>query len=338
MKPFEGQVALVTGFINFPGFSASSQPSLPPEFSLADFSARWTGTITPNVTGDYTLTLTSLGRGAVYLDDALLIDQGELHDVSSKSATVSLVAGVPRNIRVDYVANRASSATASYSNVGGQVALQWEPPAGTIVPAVQEAIDLARASDVAIIFVRDYETEDVDRLTLTLPNAQDQLIEQVAAANPNTILVLMTGQPVTMPWLDKVPAVIEAWYPGQEQGSAMADVLFGDVNPSGKLPVTFPVGIEQTPTSTPDRFPGVNGVVTFGEEIFVGYRWYDENGLTPLFPFGFGMSYTTFGYSDLLVEDLWAVTNGQRQGLRTSFTVTNTGSRVGATRRPAKST
>jgi beta-glucosidase len=133
-----------------------------------------------------------------------------------------------------------------------------------------------------------------------------------------------------MPWLDSVSAVLQAWYPGQEQGNALASVLFGDANPSGKLPLTFPRSLDQTPTSTPERYPGVEGVVTYSEGVFVGYRWYDANNVEPLFPFGHGLSYTNFQYADLLVERGTAAQPNTQPPYVVSFTVTNSGARAGA--------
>jgi len=132
---------------------------------------------------------------------------------------------------------------------------------------------------------------------MKLPGAQNELIERVAKANKNTIIVLNVGSPVEMPWINKVPAVLQLWYNSQEQGNALADVLFGDVTPSGKLPTTFPVRLEDNPAYI--NYPGENGKVRYGEGIFVGYRYYDKKKLEPLFPFGHGLSYTTFEYSNL---------------------------------------
>ncbi len=140
-----------------------------------------------------------------------------------------------------------------------------------------------------------------DRTDLELPGDQDQLIEQVAQANTRTVVVLDTGGPVLMPWLDQVAGVVEAWYPGQEDGAAIAAVLFGDVNPSGKLPQTFPMTDTSVPTATAGQWPGENGAqdASFTEGLDVGYRWYDANKVTPLFPFGYGLSYTRFRYQHL---------------------------------------
>ena len=136
---------------------------------------------------------------------------------------------------------------------------------------------------------------------MSLTGNQDALVQAVAAANPHTIVVVDSGAPVLMPWIDTVPAALEAWYPGEEDGNALASILFGDVNPSGKLPVTFPRTETQTPVSTPDRWPGVNGTAHYSEALQVGYRWYDAQNQDPLFPFGFGLSYTTFAFRHLTV-------------------------------------
>jgi len=186
-----------------------------------------------------------------------------------------------------------------------------------------EAVAAARNADVAIVYASDVNAEGTDRTSLSLSNGQDQLISAVAAANPNTVVVLNTGGPVLMPWLHQVKAVVEAWYPGQEGGNAAASVLFGDVNPSGKLPETFPASQSDLPTQTAAQYPGVNGQVMYSEGLLVGYRWYDAKNIAPLFPFGYGLSYTTFGYSRLSVAKT-------ASGANVTFTVTNTGTRAGA--------
>jgi beta-glucosidase len=183
----------------------------------------------------------------------------------------------------------------------------------------------ARAADVAVLMVGDAEAEGTDRTTLSLPGNQDQLVAAVAAANPRTVVVLKSGGAVLMPWLNQVPSVLEAWYPGQEDGNAVAALLFGDFTPSGKLPITFPASDKQVPASTPQQYPGVNGDAVYSEGLRVGYRWYDAQGQTPLFPFGYGLSYTTFAFSHLTVSpqaDDGSVTVG--------VDVSNTGTRTGA--------
>ncbi len=191
----------------------------------------------------------------------------------------------------------------------------------------QAAANAARSSNVAVVFVGDNESEGGDRADLALPNNGDQLIQAVAAANPRTIVVLNAGAPVLMPWADGVQGIVQAWYPGEEDGNAIAAVLFGDVNPSGKLPVTFPRSAQDVAANTPQQYPGVDGVAHYSEGVFVGYRYADQNSIAPLFPFGYGLSYTTFGYSNLSVT-----TGGQSApyAATVGLDVTNTGQRAGA--------
>jgi beta-glucosidase len=199
------------------------------------------------------------------------------------------------------------------------------------------AARLAKASDVAIVFVNQPSSEGSDHPSLSLPDRQDALIGAVAAANPHTIVVLETGGPVTMPWIGQVSAALEAWYPGIRGAEAIANILFGDVNPSAKLPLTFakseadlphPLLTEQPPPASDkdiiEMFPGfkVNSTkfdITYDEGLLVGYKWYDAKDKSPLFPFGFGLSYTTYRYSNLKTSKD-----------RVTFDVTNTGARTGA--------
>ncbi len=159
----------------------------------------------------------------------------------------------------------------------------------------------AARAQVAIVFASYSEREDSDLKSISLPGKQNAMIKSVAAANPNTIVVLNTGGPVSMPWLRSVKGVLEAWYPGQEDGSAIAAVLFGDIDPSGHLPETFPTSLSEIPTASRSRFPGVDGKVDYSEGLDVGYRWYDAKRVTPLFPFGYGLSYASFSFKHLTV-------------------------------------
>ncbi|MGA8659285.1 MAG: glycoside hydrolase family 3 C-terminal domain-containing protein [Chthoniobacterales bacterium] len=168
---------------------------------------------------------------------------------------------------------------------------------------IDHAANLAKGADVAVVFAGlpdSYESEGFDRASLELPAGHNQLIEAVSAAQPNVVVVLMNGSAVTMPWVDKVRAIMEAWLGGQAGGGAVADALVGRINPSGKLSETFPARLEDTPPY-PD-FPARNKQANYGEGIFVGYRYYDVRKISPLFPFGFGLSYTSFAYSDLRVD------------------------------------
>ena len=157
---------------------------------------------------------------------------------------------------------------------------------------MDEALEAAGAADVAVVVVgtnADWESEGWDRDTLDLPGRQDELVRRVAQACPRTIVVVNAGSPVAMPWLDDVDAVLMAWFPGQEMGDALADVLLGNVEPEGRLPVTFPRRLEDTPAF--EHHPGRNGVAEYAERRLIGYRWYDTVGREPLFPFGFGLGY-----------------------------------------------
>jgi beta-glucosidase len=183
----------------------------------------------------------------------------------------------------------------------------------------------AKDADVAIVFATQWTSEGMDVPDLSLPGGQDDLIAAVAAANPRTIVVLETGGPVLMPWLGKTAAVLEAWYPGIRGADAIADILFGDVNPGGRLPITFPAALDQTPRPKLDGlFEDPNRVhVNYDiEGSDVGYRWYDRKGLKPLFAFGHGLSYTSFAYDDLQLRS-------EGNTIHASFKVTNTGTRAG---------
>ncbi|MFD8707949.1 glycoside hydrolase family 3 C-terminal domain-containing protein [Kitasatospora sp. NPDC059648] len=186
------------------------------------------------------------------------------------------------------------------------------------------AASVATGADAAVVVVGDQETEGADRGSLDLAPADDALIRAVAKANPHTVVVLNTGGPVTMPWLDSVPAVVEAWYPGEQSGAALADVLFGDADPGGRLPVTFPTSASATPIQDRAQYPGADGTYHYTERLGTGYRWYDASGTAPLFPFGHGLSYTAFDYAGL------TVTGPDPAGrVRVGFDLTNRGARTG---------
>lgn len=191
------------------------------------------------------------------------------------------------------------------------------------------AANLAAASNVAIVFVSDWESEGMDRLDLSFPNGQDDMVAAVAAANPRTVVVLENGGAHTMPWLGSVNAVLEAWYPGQLGGAAIANLLFGQVNPSGKLPITFPVSVSDLPRPTVPTPPSTTGSFNVDytiEGLNVGYKWYESRNIKPLFAFGFGLSYTTFSISGIQLTP----NSTPASGFQVSFTLKNTGSVSGA--------
>jgi beta-glucosidase len=199
---------------------------------------------------------------------------------------------------------------------------------------LKEAVDAAAHADVAVVVVGRYEKierEDFDVKTMDLPAGQNELIEAVEQANPRTIVVLNTGDPVTMTrWIDNTPALVDMWYGGQEAGTALASILFGDANPSGKLPVSLPKEWKDTPAY--GNYPGENLKVNYAEGIYVGYRYYDTKNVEPLFPFGFGLSYTTFEYSGLKLTPLIETAGDSIGAESTAVTlvVKNTGTRAGA--------
>jgi beta-glucosidase len=260
--------------------------------------------------GDYILTVDAPGsHGELSIDGKKVVDStyGRL------SADVHLSAG-NHVVTILATALQGVPTTARFT---------WVVP--KIVAAQRtEAVALARAVRTPVVFAYDDLAEGADRTTLSLPFGQDRLISAVAKANPRTVVVLNTGSSITMPWLTDVKAVLDTYYPGQNGAQATARLLFGDVNPSGKLTQTFPADIGTTPVAgDPERYPGVGNVVTYKEGLDVGYKWYDRTGSTPLFPFGHGLSYTSFRYDDLCVR----TTSKQ---LAATFRLTNTGRRTGS--------
>ncbi len=198
---------------------------------------------------------------------------------------------------------------------------------------ISEAVAVAKSADV-VIYVGGlnhnggYDTEGTDRRDLKLPGAQDELLENIVRANPKTAVVFMGGGAVEMgPWLSRVPALLYAWYPGLEGGNALARVVFGDVNPSGKLPCTFPKRLADSPAHALNAYPGTNGTVSYAEGLLVGYRWFDTMRIEPLFPFGYGLSYTKFKYSGLKLRP---GKNPKGPGVTIEFEVANIGEREGA--------
>jgi beta-glucosidase len=285
------------------------------------WSARWTGTLTPPETGDYRFSVLQSG-GATLKINGQTLTSGENEDnaqivglgaPAAQQVFVHLTANQPVSIELDYTATEFT----------GTVQLGWETPSQS-APMIQQAVAAAAKSNVAIVFANQMSGEGMDRTSLDLPGDQDQLISAVAAANPNTIVVLNTPGPVLMPWLSQVKSVVEAWYPGQQDGQAIAALLFGDASFSGHLPVTWPASPSQGPGQTTVEYPGVNNTELYSEGIFVGYRYYQEFGQQPLYPFGYGLTYTSFNVRDVNVardgHDTWTV----------RVQVTNTGARAGS--------
>jgi beta-glucosidase len=274
----------------------------------APWSARWEGTLTPTATGMYRFSVNASGTARLLISGKPVVEIPKQSGVVTVTGMVSLTAGQSVPIHVECTGT-------------GAIHVGWQTPDQDLLAA---AVKAAKESDVAIVFAGERAGEGYDRTGLKTPGDLDAVIEAVAAVNPKTVVVLNTVGPVTMPWLDKVSGVIEAWYPGQFDGEAIAAVLFGDVNPSGRLPMTFPTDETQGPATKPDEYPGDGKTANYSEGVLVGYRWYDAKNQAPLFPFGFGLSYTTFQYSGARVD------HKSGDDATVSVKVTNSGKRAGS--------
>jgi beta-glucosidase len=283
-------VNYVQGLPTDTSLSAIPSADLTPAYTGTGYGGSYTGTLTAPQTGTYVLAFKNPGSynaTYLYLDGKEILANPGTPPVSTYSVSVDLTAG--------------QTYTLSLSGSGPSSSLSWATPSD-LAPGIAQAVAAAKSASTAVVVVSDdTESEAADRAGLSLPSAQNELISAVAAANPHTVVVVNAGAPVAMPWLSSVSSVVDAWYPGESNGTALASVLFGQTDPSGHLPVTFPASLAQVPASTPSQFPGTGGEVQYSEGIDVGYRYYDANNETPLFPFGYGLSYTTFAYSHLSV-------------------------------------
>lgn len=277
------------------------------------FSNRWTGFLVSPVSGRYSISLSSNDGGRLFLADEKIIDIWSDHATLTGTAVIELKANEPRNIRVEH-----------YENIGNaDLVLGWR----IIEENIQEkAAETAKNSDIAIVFAGlsdATEAESRDRTNLDLPKEQIDLIEAVSKANPQTIVVMTSGAPVLMnEWIEKIPSVVQTFYYGQEGGNAIADILLGNVSPSGKLPATFLKKWEDSPAF--GNYPGDGEKVEYKEGILVGYRWFDTKNIEPQFPFGHGLSYTNFAYSNL------KLIRGKAGELTVKFDIKNTGTRDGS--------
>jgi beta-glucosidase len=292
------------------------------------FSVRASGTFTAAADGPHRFTLTEVGRARLLVDGRPLIDGTDGLRARGPSffgagraelaAEVELAAGQATSIVVEYYSDGAGTLN------GFRIGCAVPRPSDL----VQRAEELAAASDAVVLVVgttREWESEGFDRDSLPLPAGQDDLIARIQARNPRTVVVVNSGAPVAMGWADRVPAIVQAWFAGQEMGAALADVLIGSTEPAGRLPVSIPASIELTPAY--GNFPGDGDSIVYGERVLVGYRWYESRGLPVRFPFGHGLSYTTFALGPpTLSKPGWSA--GEQ--LEISLRVTNTGSRPGS--------
>lgn len=304
------------------------------ELDAENFSVRISADFSPEESGEYVFGMTNAGLAKLFVDDVCVVNgdddwkRGENYFGTANDelrGSVQLEAGRSYAVRVEY---RSQAKTEEGIHLTA-IRFGIEKPLGE--EAIAAAVAAARDSDVAVLFVgRDgeWDTEGLDLPDMRLPGRQDELIERVAKANPRTIVVLQTGGPVEMPWLSRVKAVLQVWYPGQELGHSVADMLFGDQEPGGRLPQTFPQSLSDNCaiTGNPVVYPGVDGHVRYKEGVFVGYRHHDRSEKAPLFPFGFGLGYTTFAWSAPQASS-FVMTD---QGVSVTLNITNTGERKGS--------
>jgi beta-glucosidase len=323
VTPLAGIQAVDSGATYTQGLPTDSQLTPIPSTSLSPpypsggtpFGGSYTGTLTAPETGTYVLGLTNpcgcYTSTYLSVNGTHVIDNPSTPPVHTYSVAVNLTKGQTYTLSIS----------------GASSALLWATPSD-LAPYLSAAVSAAKSASTAVVVVSDdTESEATDRPSLNLPSAQDALISAVAAANPHTVVVVDAGAPVAMPWLSSVASVVDAWYPGQTSGTALANVLFGRTDPGGHLPVTFPRSLGQVPASHTEQFPGDGADVLYSEGVNVGYRWYDAKSQTPLFPFGYGLSYTRFAFSQLRITPGSVTGTGN---VRVSAVVTNTGSRAGS--------
>jgi beta-glucosidase len=288
------------------------------------FSLRATASFTAEEGGEHTFSLVQAGQARLFVDGAVLVDGvtyppprgGEFFGMASDelTGTVELAAGQTVELVLEWCSRGETS-----DLLGAKVG-HLPPDPGDLL---ERAVAAAAAADAAVVVVGtndDWESEGRDRGSMDLPGTQDELIERVLAANPRTVVVVNAGSPVSMPWAERAPAILDVWFGGQEMAAGLAAVLAGDAEPAGRLPTTFPVLCEHNPSH--GNFPGENSEVRYGEGLLVGYRWYDARSLPTRFPFGHGLSYSSF--------ELGAPRVGGRDPVVVELAVTNTGQRRGA--------
>ncbi|CEI68241.1 Beta-glucosidase B [Fusarium venenatum] len=304
-----------------------------------EWSAVATTYLTPKTTGKHTISFMSVGPGKLFVDGKMVLD---LWDWTEEGEAM-FDGSIDYLVDVDMEADKAVELRVEMTNElrpiskqkqfgithkygGCRIGFKEQDK----VDYIQQAVETARDADVAVVIVgvdAEWESEGYDRQTMDLPadGNQDRLIEAVVKANPRTVVVNQSGSPVHMPWVDRVPVILQGWYQGQEAGNALADVLFGIENPSGKLPSTFPKRIEHTPAW--HTWPGENHKVLYGEGLYIGYKHYDHAKIEPLFPFGHGLSYTTFEYGRPEISTKTLTPNGE---IKITLAISNTGSRAGS--------
>ncbi|OCH95211.1 putative beta-glucosidase from glycoside hydrolase family GH3 [Obba rivulosa] len=314
------------------------------DFLPEGLTEHWTiklyGLLTVEKTAEYELGLTVAGRANLYVNGKLLVDNwtkqtpGEFfygQGTVEEMGTILLTAGEPVEILVEYTntkppegpeADISQPALMRGVRLGGCEKINPDE-------AIASAVKLASTSDVVILLAGlspEWESEGFDRPTMDMPRRTNELIARVGEANPNTVVCIQAGSAVSMPWVNSVNGLIQAWYSGNEVGNALADVIYGKINPSGRLPLTLPTREQDIPAYLNMR--SENGQIHYREDLFVGYKWYQAKGFRPLFPFGFGLSYTTFALSNLAISGPHG--NGPSLAVDVTVTVKNTGAISGS--------
>jgi beta-glucosidase len=283
------------------------------------WSAHLEAEFTATYAGEHTFSARSLDKMRLWVGDAF-VDEWETTERRTIATAVSLEAGEQVTFKLDY---------SSTGDVGGGFGSMLDLRVNEPVPddLITPAVNAAKDADVAIVVVgmNDiWESEGGDRADIALPGEQEELIRAVAGVNPNTVVVVNAGAPIAMDWRDDVAGIVQLWYLGQEAGNALADVLMGFTDAAGRLPTTFAKRLEDIPSML--NYPGENGEVLYGEGLFMGYRAFDKTKIEPLYPFGFGLSYTTFAFGPAAAS---SATTKAGRGLTVSVPVTNTGDRAG---------
>ena len=283
-------------------------------FNKDNFSVRWNGIFKPEKSGAYEIDVLSDDGVRFFVNDELVIDDWTDHATLTDTYKINLESGKEYKIKLEY-----------YESAGGaNIKLAWRLPYENIIHG---AVEAAKNSDLAIIFAGSsdkYESEGFDRKDLTLPGDQDALIDSIAKNNKHVIVVLTTGSPYQFNWKNNVDAILETWFAGEEIGNAIAGILLGNINPSGKLPMTFPQRWEDC--SAYKYYKAQDSITSYSDGIFVGYRYFDKKNITPLFPFGYGLSYTTFEYKNLKIDK---IADQNKSSWKVSFQLTNTGKTKG---------
>ena len=303
-------------------------PGVETDVPKGPMSYRATTTYTPPATGSYVLSLLQVGAARLIVDGRMVFDG--IAEPTPRGDAYFGQAREELKATLHFEANRSTVIDIEFMSTerGWMQGVQLGCKAVPRHDLMDRAVVAAAGADAVVVIVgtnNDWETEGHDRTTMDLPGAQAELIKRVCAANPNTVVVINAGAPITTTWAEGAPAVLQAWFGGQEMSNALVDVLFGDTDPSGRLPTTFPACIEQTPSF--GNFPGEHGQIRYGEGVLMGYRWYEARRLAVPFAFGHGLSYTSFRINEPAVSAVFDATSAT---VNVVVPVTNTGTRRGA--------